>query len=273
MRDRRRAVTLLRLALLAAGAAGAFQDAEGQARDSAPPRPSPPPDSLPPAGTAAIDGTVTNAEGRALAGAVVTVEGLAASDLTTSRGVFAVRGLPAGQQRFLVRRVGYLPAAFEIDLPAHATVHLQVTMQPSIVMLGAIVVEGESRPLGLFRNGFYERAARQPQGYFYPPEEMDRRNLSTLASLLGEIPGLQVERRNGEAFALGRSVGTGPCAMNLWVDGALARAASAPLDQLAPAHLVRAVEVYPAASTVPAKYVRSNNVCGAIVVWTRGASH
>jgi hypothetical protein len=183
-----------------------------------------------------------------------------------------VRGLPAGPRRFVIRRVGYTPAAFEIDLPPDATVHLQVTMQPSVVMLGAIVVEGESRPLGLFRNGFYERAARQPQGYFYPPEEMDRRQLSTLASLLGEIPGLQVERRDGEVYALGRSVGTGPCEMNLWVDGALARVGRAPLDQLAPAYLVRAVEVYPSAATVPAPYVRQNNICGAIVVWTRGVT-
>jgi hypothetical protein len=219
---------------------------------------------------AAIDGTVTDATGRLLAGAVVTVDGLELSDVTTGRGVFVVRGLPPGTQRFLVRRVGYTPAAFELDLPPAATVHLQITMQPALVMLGAIVVDGESRPLPLFRNGFYERATRQAQGFFYPPDEMDRRRLSSLSALLAEIPGLQVERRNNQTVAYGRNVGAGPCELNLWVDGALARVGSAPLDELAPAPIVRAVEVYPSAATVPAKYVRQNNLCGAIVVWTRG---
>jgi len=250
--------------------AGVGTVAEAQSRDSTPAAAPPSDSAAAPVGTAAIDGTVTDAAGRALAGAVVTADGLAASDLTTSRGVFAVRGLPTGPRRFLVRRVGFQPAAFELDLPEQATVHLQVTLRPSVVMLGAIVVEGESRSLGLFRSGFYERAVRQPQGYFYPPEEMERRQLSTLATLLTEVPGLLIERRNGEAIALGRAIGTARCELNLWVDGALARAATAPLDQLAPAHLVRAVEVYPSASTVPEKYVRQNNRCGAVVIWTRG---
>ena len=229
-------------------------------------------DTTTPRGTAGIAGQVTDATGKPLAGAVVTPTGLIAGDLSTARGQFAVRGLPHGPHTFTVRRVGYLPAVFDIELPPNATVHLQVTLQPSVVMLGAIVVDGESRPLNLFKNGFYDRAARQPLGYFYPPEEMDRRNLTTLASLLTEIPGLHIDRRNNEAIALGRSVGAGPCELNLWVDGALARVGSAPLDQLAPAHLVRAVEVYPSASSVPPTYTRANNLCGAIVVWTRGVA-
>jgi hypothetical protein len=274
MRIHRSLARLVRAALSVQLLAGLSAVAGAQAPDST--RPAPllaMADTTTPRGTAGIAGQVTDATGKPLAGAVVAPVGLVAGDLSTPRGQFAVRGLPHGLRTFTVRRVGYLPAVFDIELPPNATVHLQVTLQPSMVMLGAIVVDGESRPLNLFKNGFYDRAARQPLGYFYPPEEMDRRNLTTLASLLTEIPGLHIERRNNnDAIALGRNVGAGPCELNLWVDGALARVGSAPLDQLAPAHLVRAVEVYPSAASVPLSYVRANNLCGAIVVWTRGVA-
>jgi len=229
------------------------------------------PDSAPALlGTSAIDGTVADPAGRVLSAAVVTVHGLPVTDLTTGRGFFEVRGLPGGPRRFTVRRVGFEPVTFDLDLPERATVHLQVTLRPSVVMLNTVVVDGETRSLGLVRSGFYDRVVRQSQGYFYPPEEMERRQLTTLATLLTEIPGLHIEHRNNEAIALGRGVGTGRCELNLWVDGAPARAARAPLDHLAPAYLVRAVEVYPSASVVPVEYVLQNNLCGAIVVWTRG---
>jgi hypothetical protein len=270
MHEATRLGRFLRLALPAA-LLGAPAAAAGAQLPDATRVPTAAPDSAAaPLGTSAIDGIVADPAGRVLAAAVVTAQGLPVSDVTTGRGFFHVRGLPAGPRRFTIRRVGFQPVTFDLDLPDGATVHLQVTLRPSVVMLSTIVVDGEMRSLGLVRSGFYDRVVRQSQGYFYPPEEMERRKLTTLASLLTEIPGLHIERRNNEAVALGRSVGTGRCELNLWVDGTPARAAAAPLDHLAPAHLVRAVEVYPSASVVPTEYVLQNNLCGAVVVWTRG---
>jgi hypothetical protein len=149
-------------------------------------------------------------------------------------------------------------------------VHVNVKLAVKVVQLGTMIIEGQAHSLGLWRAGFYDRATRQATGYFYPPDEILRRNLSSVATLLAEIPGLLIERQGNARVALGRAVGTGPCPLNLWVDGALAAAGIADLDQLAPAPIIRAVEVYPSGSQVPGRYDRPGNRCGAIVVWTKG---
>lgn len=220
----------------------------------------------------ALAGVITDAAGRALAGAVVTTAGLPAYELSATNGSFALRGLPPGPREFVIQRVGFTPAVFELDVPPQATVNVRVTMQPAVVQLGTVVVDGEPRSLGLFRSGFYDRAARHVQGYFYPPDEILRRRLTTLGTLLGEVPGLQLDRRGNDVVAYGRDVGARACPLNVWVDGMLAAHGPTALDVLAPAQLVRAVEVYPQASGVPSRYVRQGNTCGALLVWTAGVA-
>ena len=221
-------------------------------------------------GTAGLAGVVTDFADRRLVGASVVVESDTATAISDRHGEFRVRGLAAGPRRFFVRRVGYQPVLFEVDLPAAAVVTVHVRLEQNAVSIGTLVIEGERHSLPLFREGFYDRAARHPHGWFFPPEEIVRRRLTTVTSLLSEVPGVTINRRNGESFAAGRSVGTGPCPFDIWLDGARVQKGINDLELLAPGPLIRAVEVYPSAATVPARFVRNNTLCGALVIWTKG---
>ena len=217
-----------------------------------------------------LAGVVTDFADQRLVGASIVVESDTASAISDRRGEFRVRGLRTGPRRFFVRRVGYQPILFEVDLPPDAVVTVHVRLEPNAVSIGTLVIEGQHHSLPLFREGFYDRAARHPHGWFFPPEEVVRRRLTTVTSLLSEVPGVTINRRNGESFAAGRSVGTGPCPFDIWLDGARVQKGVNDLELLAPGPLVRAVEVYPSAATVPARFVRSNSLCGALVIWTKG---
>lgn len=217
-----------------------------------------------------VAGVVTDFDDQRLVGASVVVESDTAAAISDRRGEFRVRGLPAGSRRFIVRRVGYQPVLFEVQVPPAAVVTVHVRLQRNAVSIGTMLIEGERHSLPLFREGFYERAGRHAGAWFFPPEEIVRRRITTVAALLNEVPGVRLDRSANSVIAYGRSVGTSPCPYNVWVDGALAGAGAANLDDLAPGAIVRAVEVYPSTATVPARFVRNNNLCGALVIWTKG---
>lgn len=218
----------------------------------------------------ALTGTVIDAAGRPLLGAVVTAIGRPEYVLTNEKGNFRLGHLLPGPATFQVRRVGFTPAVFDLDLPEATVVEVKATLRPNIVTLSTIVVEGEARSLWLFKMGFYDRATKQALGYFYPPDEMVRRNLTSMESLLSEIPGVTLDRSGGSLIPYGRWTGTKPCRLNVWIDNMLSASGGEGLDVLVPGPLVRAVEIYPSATAVPDRYARPNNRCGALVIWTKG---
>jgi hypothetical protein len=263
---RRRTLVALLLAGIPAPAA-ALQPPPGVPPTSASPTDSGP---LVLMAASALDGVVTDAGDRPLVGAVIRAVDRDGYVLSGDRGKFVLGGLLPGRRLFEVRRVGYVAAVFELEVPPATVVHIRARLQPAVVTLSTIVVDGKSRPLGLWRAGFYDRAVKQVTGYFYPPEEILRRKLTTMSNLLAEIPSLSVESRNGQAIPYGRRSGTEPCRLNVWVDDMLSAAGDDGLDVIAPGWIVRAVEVYPTAAVVPDRYVRQNNLCGAILIWTKG---
>lgn len=250
-----RAAAALLLALVAAPLAGAARVADAQAAA---------------ASGSGLAGVVTDFENRRLVGASLVVESDSATAISDRRGEFRVRELPAGPRRFIVRRVGYQPVVFEVHLPPAAVVTVHVRLQANAVSLGTVEIEGTRHSLPLFREGFYERAGRNATGWFFPPEEIGRRRITTVTALLNEIPGVTIQRRHGEAYVGGRATGAGPCPFNLWIDGMAAAKGANDVELLAPGAIIRAVEVYPSASNVPARFVRGDSHCGALVIWTKG---
>lgn len=222
------------------------------------------------AGGSGLAGVVTDFEDQRLVGASIIVESDTVTAISDRRGEFRLRGLSAGPRRFFVRRVGYQPVLFEVSVPPDAVVTVHVRLERNAVAIGTMVIEGQRHSLPLFREGFYDRAARHPQGWFFPPEEIVRRRITTVTSLLSEVPGVTINRRNGESFAAGRAVAMGPCPFDIWLDGMRVQKGANDLEVLAPGPIIRAVEVYPSAATVPARFVRSNSLCGALVIWTKG---
>ena len=101
----------------------------------------------------AIEGTVTDPRGQALAGVSVMIEALRTSALTDAQGAFRFANVPAGTHTLLVRLVGFDAQHDTVTVTAGATVKLDLRMTATVVELDAVVVSA---------TGEAERVARMP---------------------------------------------------------------------------------------------------------------
>ncbi len=114
--------------------------------------------------------------------------------------------------------------------------------------------------------GFVRRQALG-QGVFLDPEAVERRQPLSFTDLLRGISGVEIGHVRGARTALMRSPdGISSCEPELVVDGMRMPRYDSSLDDLIPASVVRAVEVYPRRVQAPAEYQSLS--CGTVVIWT-----
>jgi hypothetical protein len=197
-----------------------------------------------------------------------------ASGVTTSSdssGAFRLAGLPAGRLRLVARRVGYAPATFELDLPPDGTVHVAIRMGRTATVLGTVVVraEGGEVDVGLLQEGFYDRR-RKAHGIFLSPADVQRRETARASALLRDVPNVTVRNAGaGQVVPLARSLRGGYCQLDVWVDGYYApMLGTLSFDDVVSLNNLKAIEVYRTARDVPARFQRTDNDCGAVLVWT-----
>jgi Carboxypeptidase regulatory-like domain len=93
--------------------------------------------------SATVTGQVLSDEdGQPLAFAAVTVVSAAIDRLASERGTFVLRGLPPGQVRLRIRRIGYAPKDTVLTVAANATAELLVRLDRLALRLPTIVVRG-----------------------------------------------------------------------------------------------------------------------------------
>src|SRR5687768_15172116 len=146
--------------------------------------------------TAVLDGVVNDSVGNPLEGAVVTIDAVRQTVITGAGGRFRIDSLPSDTIDVAVRRLGFAPAYFAVAIPQGKRVSVAVRMLPSLVKLGTIVVEGESRDLRLQREGFYDRK-RRGRGVLLGPKFMAPRRGLHASSVFREIPRIQVACAGG----------------------------------------------------------------------------
>lgn len=214
-------------------------------------------------GTITLAGVVRDTAGRPLAGAEVRA-GARLITLTDERGLFQLRGVPFDTVRLVARRIGYAPASFAVvaDEPG-LRVDVAVTLMPSVIALGTIVVEGVTRDRALWNLGYYDRM-KQSRGTFFGPEDLAMYGGGGhLSTLLRQVPRVELANERGDDYAYAQPSGT-RCRMNIFIDGRYAReampvSASDPglgLMALVSMLDVHAVEVYPTLSMVPVEFRR-----------------
>ena len=149
-----------------------------------------------------------------------------------------------------------------------------MTLVPSVVQLGTVVIEGKALDRNLWQAGFYERQ-RLGRGVYFDPEKLDRR-ATGLGTLVAEAPAVRVFRgRAGTAVATGPQGAVGRCALNVFLDGELVPwAAEVGLDYVIRREEVAALEIYPRPSDVPLRFAGHRlpgqlNECGAILIWSK----
>jgi hypothetical protein len=218
------------------------------------------------AGRSAIAGTVTTLGGAPISDARISVQGAAPIAMTNERGEFTLSGLPAGSQTVLVRKLGYQPAEFGVNLSATRPVEVEVELPEFVPVLSTVVVRGQM-DVALDRVGFTRRR-QVGMGRFMGLEDIERRNALRVTDLLAEFPMLQVVSTGGTSQTVtGRQRGIGNNCVAFFVDGNIWMGEDSPVDYLHPQE-IGAIEVYSAATT-PAEFSRTMNSCETVVIWSR----
>ncbi|NIQ58654.1 MAG: hypothetical protein GWN71_36440, partial [Gammaproteobacteria bacterium] len=96
--------------------------------------------------TGTITGTVTGSDGEYVSGARVAVVGLSLGGLTSTEGMFMIRGVPAGNQTLQVTHLGYGERTVEnVAVTAGQTTEVEIVMETSAIDVGGVVVTASRR--------------------------------------------------------------------------------------------------------------------------------
>jgi hypothetical protein len=182
---------------------------------------------------------------------------------TRNAGRFELHYLPPGKTSVLVRRLGYEPRRYTVQIREGASrAFLPIVLDPMPAELEKVIIMAriaESR--GRLRD-FYERKSRNRWGSFIDREQIERRNPMWVSDMLRMMPGVRVvSGRGGQNLVRMRG-----CRPTVWLDGMPLRGTE--VDEVVYPADVAGVEVYRSQAGMPVQFM-DLNWCGAIVVWTR----
>jgi hypothetical protein len=222
------------------------------------------------------------------------------SETTNSRGEFRITGIPAGEHRVSVRRIGYGAADTRVRFNGKETVERRVVLGRAITLETVQVTASASDKL---RQSFDENK-RIGLGHFMEREEIAKYDGMELATVLQNIPTTGVANGNGHSWVTSRRRPPPLCpphpqgdtclqshgfyipeyleAMQgmpvecwalVYLDGVLQNGTREPtepfdLKRIPPERIDR-MEFYAGAAETPAQYSRMGSACGVLVIWTR----
>jgi len=228
--------------------------------DQADPQADPSTQEIPPE-TGGFYGTVRSAEMRPVISATVTLPELGRMAITNGNGEYFLRDVPVGRRQVEVEYLGLTyNAEIEIEEGRLALKHYRLDL--TLTALDPIRVEAEATAASLKMREFVRREARNA-GLFIGRDDIDRLVPLQTSDLLQGTAGIRQEDRFGRRTDIGR--GPGGCRPNVFVDGSPVVVFG--VDDFFPEH-IEAVEVYTSFVQTPLRY-RSDNRCGAIIIWSR----
>lgn len=234
---------------------------------------------------AVVMGVVMDTAGRPLAAAEVLAMRAKATSQTTAGGVFRLTGLRKGKELFRVRRIGFVPQVFELDLVEGDTVRLGVNLaRDTVQTLPEIAVNAPAPPTSIerFHQNLKDRVLRSgaPPSALITREELAKSNDSRLLPLLA-VHGLKIkfEPKTGKEYLVCDRGNDRPA---IWLDGAIADVGptggakawrAAALMQLVDLanflpDQVEAVEIYKTPAERPPEYNMTGSYC-TVAIWTR----
>jgi hypothetical protein len=203
--------------------------------------------------------------------------GAGARAVTDTAGRFLLRSVSPGRHAFEVLLPGLPSTSFTADVVEDGPTDLYLRIETRLVPQPAIDVRvTRDTPASGKLAGFYRRRARGI-GSFLDRRQIEARRAREVTDLLRDVPGLRITPGPGSTGnpAMSRSaplLAHRGCRIGYYVDGIRIPAADAfRLDELSPMD-VEAIEVYRGVSEVPARFLRTGDECGVVVVWTRDPS-
>jgi len=217
-------------------------------------------------GRSSISGRVTTVSGHPITGARVAVLGAEGTAFTNERGEFTLAGQPSGSQTVQVRKLGYEPAEFGVNLISSRPAEVSIELPEFVPVLSTVVVRAQM-DVGLDRVG-YLRRQRMGMGRFLSLEEIERRGATRLVDLLADLPMLSSVAMGGSRRVItGRARGMEMNCVIFYVDGMLWAGDDSPVEFVYPQEIA-AIEAYSAANT-PAEFSRTLQACETVVIWTK----
>lgn len=236
------------------------------------------------AASASMRGMVRGLNGSPIPNAVVQHDAVdSIRTLTDERGMFRVSSLPDGRNVFTIRALGYSPLQFSVNLGADRERVVAVDLEAVATDIEGVNIEATRRRSLLETVGFLDRQRTEGSGYFIDPQDIAKSGAVRVADLLRTVPGLQIRSMsNGQSMiSSGRgssSLRSGRCMPTYVLDGIpMANMQGANPDEMFMVDDFMAIEVYPQASTAPARFQpsdpRSNaRYCAVIVMWRKPES-
>jgi len=205
---------------------------------------------------------VDHENGKALAGARVTLLGTELNAITDNVGGFTLNNAPAGAATLEVELIGYEKRSAPLRIRSRETLEAEVRLSSRPIALPPLEVTVRSGRLESV--GFYDRRVEYGrQGRFMDRALVEERNPQNVSDLFYNQPSIQVLYGGAgvRRIIVNRS---GGCDPSIYIDGSLG--AGAGVDAIRPEH-VEGIEIYVGAYT-PIQY-KSRTDCGVILLWTR----
>lgn len=181
------------------------------------------------------------------------------------QGRFAHDSLPAGSYVVQVRALGYTPSSSVVELASGEVLTRVFELEPLPVQLDPVTVERTPSFAERRRRAFELRRAAG-RGYFVTQAQIERTNARSLADVLRDAPGVVVQCRGAERCGIRMARAPTQCRPDFVVDGFPATLSTS-LDM--PVVGITGIEIYRTLSETPLEFLRADNVCGTVVIWTR----
>jgi len=213
------------------------------------------------AGTAGIAGRLLDRASRQpLEGAAINVLGTPVNLRSSPAGEFTHAGLKPGTYVMQVRALGYTPGSWVIELAERETLSVVIEMDARPIELPGITVETPTVQRGMA--GFALRRAAG-RGVYITEDDIKRANAARLSDLLRNVSGIRlICRFNGCRVRMSRN----DCQPDFFLDG-LSANNSTFLEMSVVG--VTGIEVYRTITETPVDFLRGNNTCGTIAIWTK----
>jgi TonB family protein len=221
------------------------------------------------AGQVPVAGVVRDVTGTPVASVDVRVEGTAFATLTDDKGTFSLRGVSPGSHRLIVRRLGFRPAAMDVQVEAGHTAQIEIQIDPNPQQLTPITVAARPEAFDARLEGFLERS-QSKAGHFIRRDRLQRLTSHKFSEILREVPGVKlgVVGRGASPQRTVRLRGAN-CPPYVFIDGFPAAAGEFDIDDIEPS-TIEGVEIYHGLATIPAQFLGARGErCGVIAFWSR----
>lgn len=181
------------------------------------------------------------------------------------QGRFTHDSLPPGSYVVHVRALGYTPTSWVVELASGEVLTRAFELEPLPVQLDPVTVERTPSFAERRRRGFELRRATG-RGYFVTQAQIERTNARSLGDVLRDAPGVVVLCRGAGRCGIRMARTPAQCRPDFVVDGFPATLSTS-LDM--PVVGITGIEIYRTLGETPMEFLKADNVCGTVVIWTR----